>query len=49
MKSLSGVLLEMGNPFCENSSNLLVLDSRGTLQVEGQLDYVFITAVGCPL
>ena len=49
MKSLSGVLPEMGNPFCENSSNLLVLYSRGTLQEEGQLDYVFITAVGCPL
>ena len=43
------VLEEMGSPFCENSSTLLVLDSRGTLQVEGQLDYVFITAVGCPL
>ena len=49
VKSLSVVLEEMGSPFCENSSNLLVLDSRGTLQVEGQLNYVFITAVGCPL
>ena len=49
VKALSGVLEEMGSPFCENSSNLLVLDSGATLQVEGQLDYVFINAMGCPL
>ena len=25
---MSGALEEMGSPFCENSSNLVVLDSR---------------------
>ena len=28
VKSLSGVMREMGNPFCDDSSDLLVLDSR---------------------
>ncbi len=28
VKSLSGIIEEMGNPFSENSSDLLVLDSR---------------------
>ena len=28
MKSLSGAIEEMGNPFSENSSDLLVLNSR---------------------
>jgi hypothetical protein len=28
VKALSGTFEEMGNPFCENSSDLLVLDSR---------------------
>ena len=28
MKSLSAAIEEMGNPFCESSSDLLVLDNR---------------------
>ncbi len=28
MKALTAVIEEMGNPFCETSTDLLVLDSR---------------------